>query len=77
VAVPLEIEGGTREAFLKRMASVLAVYGSRPLSEAISRYESWLMPILSDATTVQECMDALRDRAEKESSTASPSFLLG
>jgi hypothetical protein len=60
-AVPLEANGVSRAELLARMAHVLAAQGSNPLRAAIERYQDELMPILSQARTVQECIALFRE----------------
>jgi len=62
-AVPTEVNGVTRAQLLSRMARVLVEHGSNPLRAAIERYRDELMPILSGATTVHECLALLEEPA--------------
>jgi hypothetical protein len=65
-SVPVEIDGVARSAMLSRMARALATHGSNQLRDAIERYEAELMPILSAASTADECLDRLRLLSELE-----------
>ncbi len=65
--VPHEVDGVAREAFLARMGDVLAAHGSRPLRAAIERHRPVLLPILSKADTVHDCLAALRALEPDES----------
>jgi hypothetical protein len=60
-AVPLEVNGVSRAELLTRMARVLSEHGSNPLRAAIERYQDDLLPILSSAATVHECVALFRE----------------
>jgi len=62
--IPLAVNGVTRGAMLERMAAALAAHASNPLRAALERYRGELMPILSEATTVDECIDRFREMEE-------------
>ncbi|MEP6692653.1 MAG: hypothetical protein ABJD07_15960 [Gemmatimonadaceae bacterium] len=54
--VPLEIAGVARIAMLTRMAEVLVAHGSNPMRAAIDRYRDELLPLLSSAERIDDCL---------------------